>query len=61
MLDVGGGDSHLMGALVARGLDCLAVLDVSDEALTRLKARIGSYAPVISGRSSKERPSGRAR
>ncbi len=29
VLDVGGGDSRLVDALAARGLDCLAVLDVS--------------------------------
>lgn len=42
VLDVGGGDSHLVDALVARGLDCLAVLDVSSAALDRAKARLGS-------------------
>jgi hypothetical protein len=35
VLDVGGGDSRLVDALVARGLDCLAVLDVSSAALHR--------------------------
>jgi len=44
VLDVGGGDSHLVDALVARGLDCLAVLDISGAALTRAKARLGSAA-----------------
>lgn len=33
VLDVGGGDSRLVDALTARGLDCLAVLDVSGAAL----------------------------
>ena len=47
VFDVGAGDSRLMDALVARGLDCLAVVDVSDEALRRLKARLGARAPVI--------------
>ncbi len=42
VLDVGGGDSHLVDALVARGLHCLAVLDVSGAALARAQARLGS-------------------
>lgn len=44
VLDVGGGDSHLVDALAARGLDCLAVLDISGAALDRAKARLGSAA-----------------
>jgi len=44
VLDVGGGDSHLVDALAARGLHCLAVLDVSATALDRAKARLGSAA-----------------
>lgn len=44
VLDVGGGDSHLVDALAARGLDCLAVLDVSGAALDRAKARLGTAA-----------------
>jgi SAM-dependent methyltransferase len=44
VLDVGGGDSHLVDALLARGLDCLAVLDVSGAALDRAKARLGRDA-----------------
>ena len=44
VLDVGGGDSHLVDALAARGLDCLAVLDVSGAALERAKARLGTSA-----------------
>jgi SAM-dependent methyltransferase len=44
VLDVGGGDSHLVDALAARGLDCLAVLDVSGAALNRAKTRLGPAA-----------------
>ena len=44
VLDVGGGDSHLVDALAARGFDCLAVLDISGAALDRAKARLGSAA-----------------
>jgi SAM-dependent methyltransferase len=41
VLDVGGGDSRLVEALLAQGLECLAVLDVSGAALDRARARIG--------------------
>lgn len=44
VLDVGGGDSHLVDALAARGLDCLAVLDISRAALDRARARLGAAA-----------------
>jgi hypothetical protein len=46
VLDVGGGDSHLVDALIARGLRCLAVLDVSGAALDRAKARLGREAEI---------------
>ena len=44
VIDVGGGDSHLVDALASRGLDCLAVLDVSGAALQRARARLGDAA-----------------
>lgn len=44
VLDVGGGDSHLVDALAARGLHCLAVLDVSGAALERARLRLGPSA-----------------
>jgi len=46
VLDVGGGDSHLVDALAARGLDCLAVLDVSGASLERAKSRLGAVAQI---------------
>jgi len=46
VLDVGGGDSRLIDQLVARGMDCLAVLDVSGAALQRAQARLGTAAQV---------------
>lgn len=46
VLDVGGGDSHLVDELLSRGLDCLAVLDVSVDALNRAKARVATAATV---------------
>ena len=42
VIDVGGGDSHLVDALIGLGLECLAVLDVSQAALDRARARLGA-------------------
>jgi hypothetical protein len=47
VIDVGGGDSRLVDALVARGLDCLAVLDVSSAALNRARVRLGDAASAL--------------
>jgi SAM-dependent methyltransferase len=41
VLDVGGGDSRLVDALVGRRFSCLAVLDVSEAALERSQRRLG--------------------
>jgi hypothetical protein len=46
VLDVGGGDSRLIDHLAARGMDCLAVLDVSGAALRRAQARLGDAAAI---------------
>ena len=46
VLDVGGGNSRLVDYLAARGLDCLAVLDVSESALHRAQDRMGQAAIV---------------
>jgi SAM-dependent methyltransferase len=46
VLDVGGGDSRLVDHLSARGMECLAVLDVSGAALRRAQARLGEAASV---------------
>jgi SAM-dependent methyltransferase len=46
VVDVGGGDSRLVDSLAARGMDCLAVLDVSGAALDRAKRRLGAAASV---------------
>ena len=47
VIDVGGGDARLVDALVARGLDCLAVLDVSTAALHRAQSRLGEAAAAL--------------
>jgi trans-aconitate methyltransferase len=47
VVDVGGGNSRLVDYLVAHGLDCVAILDVSGAALARAKARIGAAAMAL--------------
>jgi hypothetical protein len=47
VIDVGGGDARLVDTLVARGLDCLAVLDISGAALHRAQARLGDAATAL--------------
>jgi SAM-dependent methyltransferase len=47
VVDIGGGDSRLVDALAARGLSCLAVLDVSSAALARAQARLGETARTL--------------
>lgn len=46
VLDVGGGDSRLVDALLSRGLRCLSVLDISTAALERARARLGTAGEV---------------
>jgi SAM-dependent methyltransferase len=47
VVDIGAGQSRLVDALVARGVDCLAVLDVSAKALQQAQARMGNAAPTV--------------
>lgn len=47
VIDVGGGESRLVDALLAKGLDCLAVLDVSGEALRHAQSRVGTASDVV--------------
>ncbi len=47
MIDIGGGDSRLVDHLVARGLPCVTVLDVSAAALARARARLGGQADRV--------------
>jgi SAM-dependent methyltransferase len=42
VLDVGGGASRLVDALLAKGVGCVCVLDIAGEALTLAQARLGS-------------------
>jgi SAM-dependent methyltransferase len=47
VIDVGGGESRLVDTLLAQGLDCLAVLDVSATALGHARARIGAASEAV--------------
>lgn len=47
VIDVGGGESRLIDELLGRGLDCLAVLDVSAAALNRAQSRVGAAAQAV--------------
>src|SRR5687768_509944 len=47
VLYVGGCNAQLYDALLSRGLDCLAVLDVSAVALDATKARLGASSQVV--------------
>lgn len=47
IIDIGGGDSHLVDHLVALGYADITVLDISEEALQRSKARLGEKAAGI--------------
>jgi hypothetical protein len=47
LIDVGGGESHLIDVLLARGLTCLAVLDVSKTAIQHARARLGARGHVV--------------
>ena len=44
VVDIGGGDSRLIDALILRGLHCLAVLDIADAAIERARRRLGAAA-----------------
>jgi SAM-dependent methyltransferase len=47
VVDIGGGDSRLVDSLRSKGLDCLAVLDVSAAALERAKNRLREDSDVV--------------
>ena len=47
VIDIGGGNSRLIDALLASGMRCLTVLDVSGIALDAARVRLGSAADVV--------------
>lgn len=47
VIDVGGGDSRLVDALIDRRLTCVNVLDISAAAIARAQARLGERASMV--------------
>ncbi len=47
IIDIGGGDSRLVDFLLEEGYTDLTVLDISEAALERAKARLGERAPLV--------------
>lgn len=62
VIDVGGGASRLVDALLDKGFDALTVLDISEPALAATKARLGKQAErvhwlaAMSRNGSRKRP-----
>src|SRR6266550_4166522 len=47
VIDVGGGESRLVDALIDRGVTCVGVLDVAPAALQHAQARLGEKAADV--------------
>ena len=47
IIDIGGGDSHLVDALLEKGYQNITVLDISANALERAKQRLGERAKQV--------------
>lgn len=47
IIDIGGGDSHLVDALLEKGYRNIYVLDISENALNRAKQRLGDKAASV--------------
>ncbi len=47
IIDVGGGDSRLVDALLTRGYENITVLDISEKALERAQKRLGEAAQKV--------------
>ncbi|MFY9464732.1 MAG: class I SAM-dependent methyltransferase [Sediminibacterium sp.] len=47
IIDIGGGDSHLVDVLVERGYLNIYILDISEKALNRAKLRLGKTAEKV--------------
>jgi trans-aconitate methyltransferase len=47
IIDIGGGDSHLVDHLVQRGFRDISVLDISSSALAKARARLGAQAAAV--------------
>lgn len=47
ILDAGGGDSHLVDALLEKGFSNIWVMDISNEAIEKAKVRLGRKAELV--------------
>ncbi|MEI6088496.1 MAG: class I SAM-dependent methyltransferase [Bacteroidota bacterium] len=47
IIDIGGGDSHLVDICLEKGYKNIYVLDISEKALERAKKRLGSNAKLV--------------
>lgn len=47
LIDIGGGDSNLVDALLAKGYSDITVLDISKKALVRAQKRLGEQAQKV--------------
>ncbi len=47
IIDIGGGDSHLVDALIEMGYTNISVLDISAKAIERAKIRLGNKADSV--------------
>ena len=47
IIDIGGGDSHLVDLLLEKGYQNIWVLDISENALARVKKRLGEKAAKV--------------
>ncbi len=47
IIDIGGGDSHFVDALLDKGYQNIYVLDISENAIERVKQRLGSRASKV--------------
>lgn len=47
IIDIGGGDSHFVDVLIARGFQNIYILDISATALERAKGRLGEKASGV--------------
>lgn len=48
IIDIGGGDSHLVDCLLKEGYSDITVLDISSKALERAKVRLGEKSHLVS-------------
>lgn len=48
IIDVGGGDSHLVDVLIKEGFTDITVLDISEKALLRAQERLGENSKIVS-------------